>query len=65
VLSKLKNGYPDSLLPRVKWRAMWRRWQILDTPLVTERKAAKITLLVTRFHIASLWLTLDFKPISA
>jgi glucose-1-phosphatase len=27
VLSKLKNGYQDRCLPRVKWRKTWRnRW---------------------------------------
>lgn len=66
VLSKLKNGYQDSLFtsPEVARNVAAPLVKYIDNALVTEQaKAAKITLLVGHdSNIASLLMALDFKP---
>lgn len=66
VLSKLKNGYQDSLFtsPEVARNVAAPLVKYIDNALVTEQaKAPKITLLVGHdSNIASLLMALDFKP---
>jgi glucose-1-phosphatase len=66
VLSKLKNGYQDSLFTsgEVARNVAKPLVKYIDTALVTDRaKAPKITLLVGHdSNIASLLTALDFKP---
>ena len=66
VLSKLKNGYQDSLFtsPEVAQNVAKPLVKYIDNALVTERaKAPKITVLVGHdSNIASLLTALDFKP---
>lgn len=66
VLSRLKNGYQDSLFtsPEVARNVAAPLVKYIDNALVTEQaKAAKITLLVGHdSNIASLLMALDFKP---
>ena len=66
VLSKLKNGYQDSLFtsPEVARNVAKPLVKYIDKTLVTDRaKAPKITLLVGHdSNIASLLTALDFKP---
>lgn len=66
VLSKLKNGYQDSLFtsPAVAQNVAKPLVKYIDNALVTERtKAPKITVLVGHdSNIASLLTALDFKP---
>lgn len=66
VLSKLKNGYQDSLFtsPEVARNVAAPLVRYIDKALVTDQaKAAKVTLLVGHdSNIASLLMALDFKP---
>ena len=66
VLSRLKNGYQDSLFtsPEVARNVAAPLVKYIDNALVTEQaKAPKITLLVGHdSNIASLLMALDFKP---
>ncbi|SPX54206.1 glucose-1-phosphatase [Klebsiella pneumoniae] len=65
VLSKLKNGYQDSLLPRWRWRKTSpNRWlNISITRWWARSQQGEVTLLVGHdSNIASLLTALDFKP---